>query len=74
VVKEKVAYVCYCMNIVSKIISLITPNSINLGENAYELLDKKCKVVFRCYQSHGTIGNMLIWNLISLIKSIILFL
>ena len=29
------------MNIVSKIISLITPNSINLGENAYDLLDKK---------------------------------
>ena len=36
----------YCMNIVSKITSLTAPNSISLGENAFNLLDEKTQEKF----------------------------
>jgi len=36
----------YCMNIVAKITSLTAPNSISLGENAFNLLDEKTRSDF----------------------------
>jgi adenylate cyclase len=36
----------YCMNIVSKITSLTSPNSISIGENAFKLLDEKVRKDF----------------------------
>ena len=36
----------YCMNIVSKITSLTAPNSISLGENAFNLLEEKAQADF----------------------------